>query len=464
MFKGDTFMLTTTEREDFTHDANRESRFVRVKQEIHKSLISAINTPSLNAMDDYRLRSELRRGIKELCRSRGDLLSEAERSRLTEEIIDETLGLGPLEPLLRDPLVSDILVNGPSTVYVERRGQLERTNVSFHDIDHLIEIVQRIASKVGRRLDESSPMVDARMDDGSRVNAVIGPLALDGALVSIRRFGRSRLQSNDLIARQALTREMWDFLAACVHAGLNIVISGGTGSGKSTLLNALCAAIPPNQRIVTIEDAAELQLQQPHVARMETRHANVEGKGEVTARDLLRNALRMRPDRIIIGECRGAESFDMLQAMTTGHDGSLTTIHADGARNAVRRLELLVGMAGVDLPVWFIRELVSSAVQIVVQCMRLPTGERRVTSISEITGLTGEAVNMHDIFEFDLGHSEAEPDSRDVFRATGIRPVCIERINSRGISLSANLFEKRILTSERVDSLPRRAIKQRGRL
>jgi len=316
---------------DASGDSDREQRFQNLKKEIHKNLITRMDLSSVGRMDDYELRRELRRGIEELCDYRADLISQAERNRLIDEVIDETLGLGPIDPLLRDPTISDILINGPKTVYVERRGRLERTNVKFHDDQHLLEIVQRIAGRAGRRLDESSPMVDTRLEDGSRVNAIIAPLALDGALVSIRRFGAQPLLAGDLIARESATAEMIDFLEACVRARLNIMISGGTGSGKTTFLNLLSAYIPEDERVATIEDAAELQLQQPHVARMETRPENVEGKGLVTARDLLRNSLRMRPDRIIIGECRGEEAFDMLQAMTTGHDGSLTTIHANAA-------------------------------------------------------------------------------------------------------------------------------------
>eukprot|EP00913_Durusdinium_trenchii_P010920 g10249.t1 len=332
-------------------------------------------------MDDYELRRELRRGIEELFDYRAELISQTDRNRLIDEVIDETLGLGPIDPLLRDPTVSDILVNGPKAVYVERRGKLEETGVTFHDDQHLLEIVQRIASRAGRRLDESSPMVDARLEDGSRVNAVIAPLALDGALVSIRRFGARPLLAGDLIARDAATPEMIDFLEACIRSRLNIVVSGGTGSGKTTFLNMLSAFIPEDERIATIEDAAELQLQQPHVARMETRPENVEGRGLVTARDLLRNSLRMRPDRIIIGECRGEESFDMIQAMTTGHDGSMTTIHANDARDAISRLEMLVGMAGFDMPLWFIQRRICEAIHIVVHCARLSGGVRKMTTV-----------------------------------------------------------------------------------
>jgi pilus assembly protein CpaF len=432
---------------------SREARFLRLKQEIHKHLVSAMDLSCATALEDCELRRELRRGIEDLCRFRADLLSEAERERLVNEIIDEALGLGPIEPLLRDPTVSDILINGPNTVYVERRGRLEPTNITFHDEEHLVEIVQRIASKVGRRLDESSPMVDARLADGSRVNAIIRPLALDGALVSIRRFGSKPLAAADTVARQSLTREMVEFLAACVRARLNIVVAGGTGSGKSTMLNMLSAFISPDERIATIEDAAELKLQQPHVARMETRPANVEGQGAVTARDLVRNALRMRPDRIVVGECRGEEAFDMLQAMTTGHDGSLTTIHANGTRHAIRRLEMLVGMAGYDLQAWFIRELIGSAVQIVIHCVRLPGGQRKVMAISEVTGTAGEVINMHDLFVFEQTGIDAENRPQGRFVATGIRPTCLTQLSAAGCDLPASFFERRVLEFDRTDVL-----------
>lgn len=441
---------------------NREARFQRLKQEIHKHLVSAMNLGSVSALDDYELRRELRRGIEELCRFRAELLSDAERERIINEVIDETLGLGPIEPLLRDPTVSDILINGPKTVYVERRGVLEQTNVAFHDEEHLVEIVQRIASKVGRRLDESCPMVDARLADGSRVNAVIQPLAIDGALVSIRRFGNKRLMSTDLVGRQSLTAEMLEFLSACVQARLNVVISGGTGSGKSTLLNALSSYIPESERVATIEDAAELQLQQPHVARLETRPPNIEGRGEVTARDLVKNALRMRPDRIIVGECRGQEAFDMLQAMTTGHDGSLTSIHANGTRHALRRLEMLVGMAGYDLPVWFIRELIGSAVQIVVHCARLAGGARKVIAISEVTGVVGDVINMHDVFSFEQTGRDANQHAVGHFTATGIRPSCLDLLRTCGFELPPSLFEQRRLEFSRSDGFVQSGRQPRG--
>ncbi len=443
-------------RQPGSNPAGRESgdeRFVRLKKEIHKQLVTGLRIPAVNAVNDYELRQELRRGVEQLCHCRGDLMSQEERERLTNEIIDETLGLGPIDPLLRDPTVTDILINGPRMVYVERRGRLERTNVAFHDEQHVLEIVQRIASRVGRRLDESSPMVDARLPDGSRVNAVIRPLALEGALVSIRRFSARPLLAGDLIARRSATSEMIDFLAACVRARLNIVISGGTGSGKTTFLNMLSGYIPEDERIATIEDAAELQLQQPHVARMETRPASLEGKGEVTTRDLLRNALRMRPDRIVVGECRGSEAFDMLQAMTTGHDGSLTTIHANNTRDAISRLEMLIGMAGYDLPIWFIHRQIASAVDIVVQCARLSGGARKVVQISEVTGAEGEVVNMHDLFVFEQTGVDANKMVQGQFKATGLRPKCFDRLVSSGQALDFSLFERRILEPSRLDGI-----------
>lgn len=434
-----------------------EERFIQLKREIHKNLVQGMNLASVNSLNDYELRRELRRGIEQLCQLRADLISQADRERLVNEVIDETLGLGPIEPLLRDPTISDILINGPKTVYVERRGRLEQTKVSFHDAQHLLEIIQRVASRVGRRLDESSPMVDARLEDGSRVNAIIAPLALDGALVSIRRFSARPLTAGDLIARGAMTDEMMVFLAACIQARLNIIISGGTGSGKTTILNVLSGYIDPDERIATIEDAAELQLQQPHVARMETRPANLEGKGQVTARDLLRNSLRMRPDRIVVGECRGEEAFDMLQAMSTGHHGSLSTIHANDTRDAISRMEMLVGMAGYDLPIWFIQRQIASAVNIVVHCSRLAGGQRKIVQISEITGIQNDVFTMHDIFAFKQSGMDAQRCAIGEFQATGIRPQCLDKIRAAGIQLPAALFECRTLTSDRGDDLKYRS-------
>ncbi|WP_013629583.1 CpaF family protein [Rubinisphaera brasiliensis] len=429
--------------------ATTSKRFQELKKEIHTHLVSSMNLEWVGTMNDYELRRELRQGIRNLCQFRSELLSQSELERLINEVIDETLGLGPIEPLLRDPTVSDILIDGPKRVYVERHGRLEDTDIQFHDNAHLIEIVQRIVSKVGRRLDESSPMVDARLEDGSRVNAVTRPLALDGALVSIRRFGQQAITARELIQHGTLTPHMLEFLVACIRARLNIVISGGTGSGKTTLLNVLSGFIPAGERLVTIEDAAELQLRQPRVARMETRPANIEGKGAITARDLLRNALRMRPDRILIGECRGPEAFDMLQAMTTGHAGSLTTIHANSARDALRRLEMLVGVGGYDLPPRFVHELIASSIQIVVQCHRLPSGERRVTQVTEITGTTGERMESHDLFEFRGTTTNGRTTGQ--FHATGIRPRVLEEMKSAGFAIPPALFEERVLPVAAID-------------
>ena len=443
------FQQTEISRAPGRKDRESDAQFASLKREIHARLISGMDLSAVGTLDEYELRQEIRRGAAELCGYRADLMSLADRERLVEEIIDETLGLGPLEPLLRDPTVSDILINGPKTVYVERNGRLERSSVSFYDDEHLVEIAQRIATRIGRRLDESSPMVDARLRDGSRVNAVIRPLALDGALVSIRRFPSRPLLAADLIGKKSATPEMIEFLAACVKARLNIVVSGGTGSGKTTLLNMLSGYIPHDQRIATIEDAAELQLQQPHVARMETRPANLEGKGEVTARDLLKNSLRMRPDRIIVGECRGAEAFDMLQAMNTGHDGSLTTIHANDSRDAVSRLEMLVGMAGYDLPLWFIHRQIGSAVHLVVQAARLSGGRRKVMQVSEITGVQGETISMHDIFVYEQTGVDDAGAAVGEFRATGILPRCLEKLRAAGMRLDPQLFQRRVLLVDR---------------
>jgi pilus assembly protein CpaF len=352
---------------------------------------------------------------------------------------------------MHDPTVSDILINGPDCIYVERRGKLERTPIEFRDLDHLIETVQRIAGRVGRRVDESSPMVDARLQDGSRLNAVIKPLALDGALVSIRRFATRPLSPGDLVARRTATPQMLDFLSACVRARMNILISGGTGSGKTTLLNVLSSFIAGDERVVTIEDAAELQLQQPHVARMETRPANLEGKGEITTRELLRNALRMRPDRIIVGECRGAEAFDMMQAMNTGHDGGMSTIHANDARDAFGRLEMLIGMAAPELPMWYIHRQIASAVHIIVQVARLAGGERKITQISEVTGLHGETINMHDLFVYRQSGVDEERRAQGEFEATGIVPNCLARLEACGVEMSRSAFTRGDCNFDRVD-------------
>jgi pilus assembly protein CpaF len=424
-----------------------EERFLRHKRDLHRQLITNMDLGAIGTMNEEELRVEVRRAAEDLCRQSADLLNLSERERLVNEVIDETFGLGPLEPLMRDPLITDIMINGPKTAYVERNGRLERVNVAFHDERHLLQIVQRIAGRIGRRVDETSPMVDARLADGSRVNAVIPPLALDGTLLSIRRFGTRPLLIKDLLGFKALTPEMVTFLAACIQARINVIISGGTGSGKTTLLNALSSYIPHDERVATIEDAAELRLQQPHVVRMETRPANIEGSGEVTTRDLVRNALRMRPDRIIVGECRGPEALDMLQAMNTGHDGSMTTIHANDTRDALSRLEMMVGMAGFDVPIWIIRRQVSSAVQIVVQVARLSGGIRRVVKISEITGMEGEVMSMQDLFGFKQTGVDDNRVAQGYFFASGIRPQCMEKLEISGSRLPIEMFERRILNA-----------------
>ena len=438
-------MIETTKYDRVGRSSNDDDQqFDRMKAALHERLVGSLNLSVVRTVDPEWLREELRRGAEELCSNHTGLLSQADRERMIDDIVHETLGLGPLEPLMSDPTISDILINGPHTVYVERRGKLERTNVRFVDLNHLLNIVQRIASRVGRRIDESSPMVDARLPDGSRVNAVMQPLALDGALVSIRRFSAHPLLATDLVARKSAVPDMLDFLAACVKARINIMISGGTGSGKTTLLNMLSGYIPDDERIVTIEDAAELQMQQPHVGRLETRPPNLEGRGEVTSRDLLRNALRMRPDRIIVGECRGKEAFDMLQAMNTGHDGGMTTIHANDTRDAVNRLEMLVGMAAPELPMWFIHRQIASAIQIVVQTARLSGGGRKITQISEVTGLQGDAISMHDLFVFE--NTGAQNEHRR--RPTGISlpPESVRnvfaRLQTAGAGLSTSMFER----------------------
>jgi pilus assembly protein CpaF len=420
-------------------------RFLRYKKDLHQQLIASMDLSRIGTLSEDELRVEVRRAAEELCRLSPEVLSLSEREHLVNEVLDETFGLGPLEPLMRDPGVTDILINGPKTVYVERGGRLERATIAFNDERHLLQIIQRIAGRVGRRVDETTPMVDARLADGSRVNAVIPPLALDGSLVSIRRFGATPILVADLLAYKAITPDMVQFLSACIKARVNMVISGGTGSGKTTLLNALSAYVPDYERVVTIEDAAELKLQQPHVARMETRPANIAGAGVVPPRDLVRNALRMRPDRIIVGECRGPEALDMLQAMNTGHDGSLTTVHANDTRDALSRLEMMVGMAGFDLPIWIIRRQIVSAVQIVVQVARLPGGARKVIKISEITGMEGEVVSMHDIFVFKQTGVDDAHCAQGYYSATGIRPACLQKLEIAGASLPFEMFERRII-------------------
>ena len=422
-----------------------DPRLTALKRQLHQRAISSLDIGSMTKWNPETLKLEVRRKVEAICATIDLKEYDIQAEELVDEVLDEAFGLGPLEALRSDPLVSDIMINGPKTIYVERQGQLIRTPIMFHDDEHLVQILQRIVAEVGRRIDETNPLVDARLRDGSRLNAVIAPLALDGALVSIRRFGAKPLTADRLIANQSITSEMIEFLRACVKARINMLISGGTGRGKTTLLKCWSGYIPEDERVATIEDAAELRLQQPHVVRMETRVANVEGHGAITARDLVKNALRMRPDRIIIGECRGSEALDMLQAMNTGHDGSLTTIHANTSRDAVSRLEMMVGMAGFDLPIWVIRKQVASAVQLVVQVNRLPGGVRKITRISEITGMEGDVISMHDIFEFRQTGLNAERVAQGQFWATGLRPVLLDRLASYGVEVPIELFEHRLL-------------------
>ena len=419
--------------------------FEELKRLIHGKLVDKLDLSRVSDLEGDTLRREIRLVVERLCDTENPLLNRMERERLIDEVLDETFGFGPLEVLLKDPTISDILVNGPHKVYVERRGKMEKTDVKFRDNDHLLQIIDRIVSKVGRRVDETSPMVDARLPDGSRVNAVIPPISLDGPSLSIRRFGANPLKLEDLLNYKAFTPEMAMLMEACIKARLNILISGGTGCGKTTLLNTLSSFIPGDERVVTIEDAAELQLQQDHVVRLETRPPNIEGKGMVTTRDLVRNALRMRPERIIIGECRGAEALDMLQAMNTGHAGSMTTLHANTARDAQARLETMIMMAGMELPIKAMRQQISSAVDLIVQANRLQGGPRKITAISEVMGMEGDVIIMQEIFRFKQLGIDQNGRSYGQFEATGVRPTFINRLESKGIKLPSNMFAERIL-------------------
>ncbi len=419
--------------------------YQELKFTLHRKLLDQINLDALAGIENDRIRFEVKHAAMMIIEQEPTLLTASEKEEISEEVLHEVFGLGPLEPLLQDPTISDILVNGYSQVYVERAGVLETTNVRFHDNAHLLRIIDRIVSQVGRRVDESNPMVDARLMDGSRVNAIIPPLAVDGPLLSIRRFGTDRLMPNDLVDRLSLTAGMMKFLEGCVRAHLNIIVSGGTGAGKTTLLNALSAFISPRERIVTIEDAAELQLKQPHLARLETRPANVEGQGTVRQRQLLINALRMRPDRIIVGEVRGDEALDMLQAMNTGHDGSLTTVHANSPRDAISRLEVMVSLGNANMPLAAIRQQIASAVQLMVQISRMSDGTRRVMNITEVTGMETEIITMQDVFVFEkLGLSNGGK-VMGRFAATGILPKCNDKLIAAGIQLPADLFDEVVM-------------------
>jgi pilus assembly protein CpaF len=423
----------------------RQLYFQQLMFRIHQQLVERLDVQNLRSLPPDTVRSEVRILIRELCQNEKGLINSTEQDKLMDEVMDETFGLGPLEQLLKDSTISDILVNKFDRIYVERKGRLELSDIRFRDNQHLRQIIDRIVGLVGRRIDETSPMVDARLSDGSRVNAIIPPLALDGPAMSVRRFGARPLQLEDLIRHGAFPPGVMDFLSAAVQARCNVLISGGTGSGKTTLLNCLSRYIPSDERVITIEDAAELQLQQPHVVRLETRPANIEGKGEVTQRDLVKNCLRMRPDRIVIGECRGAEAMDMLQAMNTGHEGSMTTVHANNTRDALGRLEVMIAMAGYDIPMRALRTQVCSAIQIIVQASRLPGGKRKVTRVSEISGMEGEQITMHDVFSFDQQGVDSNGHSVGQFVCHGIRPRCCERIEQRGIKLPMDLFARRIM-------------------
>jgi pilus assembly protein CpaF len=417
------------------------AQYVELKASVHRRLLNRLNLEALAQADRARAESEIRTLVGELLAEEGAPLSLSEREVLFSELVDEVFGLGPLEPLLRDPSISDILVNGYKHVFVERGGRLERVATSFQDNRHLLRVIDRIVSGVGRRIDDSSPMVDARLPDGSRVNAIVPPLAVDGPLLSIRRFPAERLKAQDLVTLRALTQPMLDFLSHCVRARLNALISGGTGAGKTTLLNVLSNFINEHERIVTIEDAAELQLQQEHVARLETRPPNVEGKGAVKQRQLVVNALRMRPDRIVVGEVRSEEALDMLQAMNTGHDGSLTTVHANTPRDALSRIETMIAMGATNLPERAMRQQIASAIQLVVQQTRLSDGSRKVTSISEVTGMEGDIITMQEIFMFEKMGVTQDGKVIGRFKATGVRPKCCERLKAAGIHLPADMFE-----------------------
>ena len=428
--------------------AEKHSEFDLLKQRIHGKLIGKLDLSRVGDMEGDVLRREIRVVVEHLCDGENNLLNRSERDRLVEEVLDETFGLGPLEILLKDPLISDILINGPKNIYCERGGKMEKSTVEFRDNAHLLQIIDRIVSKVGRRVDETCPMVDARLEDGSRVNAIIPPLALDGAAMSIRRFGSNPLKLEDLLNFKAFTPEMVMLLEGAMKARLNIVISGGTGSVKTTLLNTLSSFISHEDRIVTIEDAAEIQLQQDHVVRLETRPPNIEGKGAVSATDLVKNCLRMRPERIIIGECRGPETLDMLQAMNTGHEGSLTTTHANTPRDCIARMETMIMMSGFDLPIKAMRTQIASAVDLVIQANRLQGGPRKVTAITEICGMENETIVMQDIFKFEKTGVDENGRAKGKFICTGVRPKCMDKLESMGIKLPASIFRERVMMED----------------
>jgi pilus assembly protein CpaF len=408
---------------------------------IHRMLLEEINLVALERLPKDEMRRQVQEFVSEKTRQERMAINTAELEALVDDIVDEMVGLGPLEPLLKDPDINDILINGHQNCFVEKKGKLQQVHIPFKDEAHLLRIVNKIVAAVGRRVDESQPMVDARMLDGSRFNAAIRPVAVDGPLVSIRKFSKNKLGLHKLVEFGAITQNMAEVLAAAVHARKTTIISGGTGTGKTTMLNALSAFIPEDERLITIEDAAELQLQQPHVARMETRPANIEGHGELKQRDLVKNALRMRPDRVILGECRGEEAFDMLQAMNTGHEGSMATIHANTPRDCISRLEQMLGMTGMPMTVQSIRSQIASAIDLIVQLTRLSDGKRKVTSVAEVTGMEGDVIQMQEIFRFVRTGMEADGKILGYYEATGIRPRFLEDLRAMGIEFPGKYFE-----------------------
>jgi pilus assembly protein CpaF len=443
---GATPVAPPPQRVIMTAQNNERATYLQgLKVRIHQKLVERLDVQNLRSMPPETVRGEVRSLIRDLCQSEKGLINGADQEKLMDDVMDETFGLGPLETLLKDPTISDILVNKFDRIFCERKGRLELSEITFRDNLHLRQIIDRIVARIGRRVDETSPMVDARLADGSRVNAIIPPLALDGPAMSIRRFGSKPMQVEDLVRHGAFPQSVMDFLSAAVQARCNVIISGGTGSGKTTLLNCLSKYINEDERVITIEDAAELQLQQMHVVRLETRPANTEGKGEVNQRDLVKNCLRMRPDRIIIGECRGGEAMDMLQAMNTGHEGSMTTVHANNTRDAMARLEVMIAMAGYDIPTRALRTQISNAIQIVIQARRVTGGKRKVTAVSEIVGMEGENIQMHDLFAYEQSGVDAAGHAVGRFISTGIRPKVAERIESRGTRLPSDLFARRVL-------------------
>jgi pilus assembly protein CpaF len=416
-------------------------KFMEAKVRLHRKLVEEVNLQALEKMAPEEAKKQIHGLVQQYVVAERLALNSAELAAFVGEIIDEMTGLGPLEPLLKDDTIADILINGPDVVYVERRGKMERTNTRFKDDAHLMRIVNKIVSAVGRRVDESQPLCDARLLDGSRVNVAVKPIAVDGALVSIRKFSKSKLSLSKLVEVGAMRQQMYELLSNATRCKTTIIISGGTGSGKTTMLNALSAFIPEDERLITIEDAAELQLQQPHVARMETRPPNLEGKGEIRQRDLIKNALRMRPDRVILGECRGEEAFDMLQAMNTGHEGSMATIHANNPREAVSRLEQMIGMAGLPMSQTSIRGQIAAAIRLIVQLQRMSDGKRRVTSIAEITGMEGDILQMQEIFKFVRVKTDADGAIHGHYEATGVRPRFLTDLQAKGVNIPGSYFE-----------------------